>query len=133
MFRGVCLKVRSTTQKHIALSSGEAVKGGTEALYLQALCLDLGIEVGVKLFTDNSACKGVCNRDGLGKLRHLDLQYLWLQEAVRSGRLQMKKVAGKWNPADLMTKFLSQPDIVAKMSRLGMQYAEGRTTLLDAI
>ena len=138
MFRGVCLKVWSTTQKHIALSSGEAeyyaaVKGGTEALFVQALCLDLGIHVGVKVFTDSSACKGVCNRDGLGKLRHLDLQYLWLQEAVRSGRLQIKKVAGAWNPADLMTKFLSQPEIIAKMGRLGMQYADGRTALLDAI
>ena len=109
------------------------MKGGTEALYLQALCLDVGIGVGVKLFSDSSACKGVCNTDGLGKLHHLDLQYLWLQEAVRSGRLQIKKVAGAWNPADLMTKFLSQPEIIAKMGRLGMQYADGRTALLDAI
>ena len=138
MFRGVCLKIWSSTQKHIALSSGEAeyyaaVKGATEGLFLQALCRDLGIQVEVRLFTDSSACKGMCNRDGIGKLRHLDLQYLWLQEAVRSGKVRMKKVAGVWNPADLLTKFLTQPEIAAKMGRMGMEFMNGRTTLLDAI
>ena len=138
MFRGVCLKVWSSTQRHIALSSGEAeyyaaVKGGTEGMFLQALCLDLGIKVEIRIFTDSSACKGVCNRDGLGKLRHLDLQYLWLQQAVRNGRLQIKKVAGSWNPADLLTKHLTFPEMVAQLERLGMHFAAGRSDLLDTI
>ena len=138
LFRGVCLKVWSTTQNHLALSSGEAeyyaaVKGGSEGLFLQNLCSDLGISVGVRVHTDSSACKGMCNRDGLGKVRHLDLQYLWLQQAVRSGRISLLKVSGAWNPADLMTKYLGFHDIESKLSRLGMRFEEGRSTIVDQI
>ena len=134
----VCLKVWSSTQKHIALSSGEAeyyaaVKGGSEGLYLQGLCRDLGIQVHVRLHTDSSACKGMCSRDGLGKLRHLDLQYLWLQQMVRAGRFQMKKVPGVWNPADLMTKPLAAKEIEGKLIAMGMRVSEGRSDSVNRI
>ena len=43
---------------------------------------------------------------GLGKVRHLDTQSLWLQQAVRQKRVGMAKVAGTMNPADAMTKAL---------------------------
>ena len=66
-------------------------------------------------------------------MRHLDLQYLWLQQAVRNGRLQIKKVAGSWNPADLLTKHLTFPEMVAQLERLGMHFAAGRRDLLDTI
>ena len=42
---------------------------------------------------------------GLGKIRHLDTQSLWLQEAVKKGRIGINKVKGTENPSDLMTKF----------------------------
>ena len=138
LYRGVCLKVWSTTQQHIALSSAEAeyyaaVKGGAEGLSLQNLCDDLGIKAQVVLHTDSSACKGMCNRDGVGKLRHIELQYLWLQQAVRAGRFTMRKVAGSRNPADLLTKFISREDMRKKMSLIGMEFREGRTTAIDQI
>ena len=138
MFNGACLKVWSTTQSHIALSSGEAeyyaaVKGGAEGLFLKSLCADLGIVVRVRVHTDSSACKGMCNRDGLGKIRHLDLQFLWLQQAVRQGRIAMRRIAGVHNPADLMTKHLSFCDIEQKLGCLGMHFEDGRSDQLDGI
>ena len=38
-------------------------------------------------------------RRGLGKLRHLDTNYLWIQEKAATGDLDFKKVAGvdKWS------------------------------------
>ena len=132
------MKVWSSRQTHIALSSGEAeyyaaVKGGAEGLYMQGLCSDLGIEVEVRLHTDSSACKGMCDRNGLGKLRHLDLQYLWLQEMVRAGRFRMKKIPGALNPADLLTKPLSFPEIAIKLEAMGMHFASGRSESVDQI
>ena len=82
---------------------------------------------------DSSAALAVTNRKGCGKLRHVRIGHLWVQELAGEEMVTFGKVRGTANPADLMTKFLSQPDIVAKMGRLGMQYAEGRTSLLDSI
>ena len=58
----------------------------------------------MRVWTDSSAAIGICNRQGLGKLRHLDTHTLWIQQAVRLGRVDLRKVAGEVNPADLFTK-----------------------------
>ena len=47
----------------------------------------------------------------MGKLRHLDTNYLWIQEKVAKGDLNFKKVAGVDNGADLFTKTLSWNEI----------------------
>ena len=67
IWNGICLKAWSTTQTVVATSSGEAeyyaaVKGAAEGLAFQSMCLDLGVELKVRLHTDSTACRGVCNR-----------------------------------------------------------------------
>ena len=56
---------------------------------------DLGWRVEVRLWTDSSAAKVVANRRGLGKLRHVELKWLWVQDAVKEGRVQLKTVKGQ--------------------------------------
>ena len=41
---------------------------------------------------------------GLGRTRHIEVRYLWLQEAVRKRRLEIRKIRGELNPADALTK-----------------------------
>ena len=53
---------------------------------------------------DASAAMGIAQRKGLGRVRHIDTQTLWVQEAVRGKRVGLEKVEGTKNPADLMTK-----------------------------
>jgi hypothetical protein len=93
----------------VSLSSGEAefngvVKGAGAGLGYQSLLKDLGQDVPVRVWTDSSASIGICSRQGLGKLRHLDTHTLWIQQAVRTGRIDLRKVLGEANPADLFTK-----------------------------
>ena len=137
----ICLKAWSTTQRVVALSSGEAeyyaaVKGASEGLGFLAGCADLGIwadgMVSLKVLTDSSACKGVCQTTGLGKIRHIDVALLWLQDLVRKGRIRMGKIPGKENPADLLTKYL--PGVkVSEISRsLGFFVEGGRSDIVDA-
>ncbi len=38
-------------------------------------------------------------------MRHMEVKQLWLQECVKQGTIQLIKIVGKLNPADLMTKF----------------------------
>ena len=106
------LKHWSSTQKVLTLSSGEAelagvVKGASEGYGLQSLALDLGIVLKFSVFADSSAAIGICRRTGIGKVRHLAVQQLWVQERVRSGGFRLIKVAGVDNPADLYTKYLT--------------------------
>ena len=67
---------------------------------------DWDLPVELHLYTDSSAATGTVNRRGLGKLRHIGVQYLWLHEKVMSGDLVVAKVLGSENPADLCTKHL---------------------------
>ena len=71
------IKHWSSTQSSVALSSGEAefagvIRGAGQALGYQALLRDLGVEAQIRVWTDSSAAIGICTRQGLGKLRHLD-------------------------------------------------------------
>ena len=103
------MKHWSSTQTSTALSSGEAefagvIRGSGQGLGYQALLEDLGIKAPLRVWTDSSAAIGICSRQGLGKMRHLDTHTLWIQQAVRSRRIDLKKIRGEVNPADLLTK-----------------------------
>jgi hypothetical protein len=138
MWNGACLKQWSTTQNSVAMSSGEAeyyaaVKGAAEGLAIQAMCRDLGIELKITLYTDSSACKGICNRRGLGKIKHVDVQMLWLQSMVYRGTIRMRKVLGTENPADLNAKYLNSHEIGKCVSKMSMVWEPGRRKKLDEI
>ena len=128
----------STNQAVIALSSGEAeyyaaLKGASQALGFQSMLRDIGLHTSVTVFSDSSAARGIIHRTGLGKLRHLEVGYLWLQAAVASKRLQVRKVNGLENPADLFTKFLSAADMWKHLHCLQMASEEGRSDVVPRI
>ncbi len=103
------------------------MKGVAAALGQQALFADLGLQVGIRLWSDSSAALGICSRQGLGKLRHVDTKTLWLQQAVRVGRVEVRKVPGVSNPADLLTKHsLSKERIVELVRLIGCSFRDGR-------
>jgi len=110
-----CIKTWSSTQGAFALSSAEAefyamIEGATRAKGLHSLANELGftkLANVVKLGTDSSAAKSFVSRRGLGKMRHLEIRDLWLQQQVREGLVEVSKVPGERNPADLMTKIMS--------------------------
>ena len=128
------LKTWCSTQATVALSSAEAelvsaVKGAAEGLAVQSLVRDFGCDCALRVNMDSSAAIGICKRTGVGKIRHLDTRLLWLQERVRCGAIEVVKVAGAQNPADLMTKHLGADDISAHLVRLGCWPREGRAQL----
>ena len=73
---------------------------------------------------------GICGRQGLGKLRHIDTQCLWIQQRVRDGTIELVKVRGDDNPADLFTKHLrSRERIHGLLALFGCVYTDGRAAL----
>ena len=126
------VKSWSSTQTSVALSSGEAefngvVRGAGAGLGFQSLLRDLGQNLPLRVWTDSSAAMGICSRQGLGKLRHLDTHTLWVQQAVRSKRMALVKIAGDVNPADMFTKHSLTRERLMKLTRLfDCQYLPGR-------
>ena len=117
------MKTWRSTQPSISLSSGHAeyygvVKAAGIAIDQQSLMEDMGTKVGVRVWTDSGAAMGVCGRSGLGKLRHVQTHTLWVQECVRTGAIQLRKVNGLVNPADLFTKHLTSRDRVTQLVEL---------------
>ena len=138
MFGGTTVRGWSTTQSVIALSSGEAeyyaaLKGPSVALGFQSMLADLGFVAKITLYSDSSAARGIIHRAGLGKLRHLETGYLWLQAAVKAKRLQVRKVLGSANPADLFTKHLAAAEMWKHLETLQISVEEGRTEAVPAI
>ena len=134
---GVCLlngsNIRqwSKTQTTIALSSGEAELHGinagiTQALGLQSIAKDLGFTYNIRVHSDATAALGMCRRRGLGKVRHLDVADLWAQAKVRTGVVQLVKVLGADNPADIMTKYTDRPILEKMLLKMNMHCLPGR-------
>ena len=125
------LKSFSRTQSNIALSSAEAelysfVTAASEAIGLKSMLKDFGVEAEAHLQVDASAAIGIAQRKGLGKVRHLDCQALWIQDAVRRRRVHLEKVLGTENPADLMTKYLDQASMDKMLAKMGVLIVGGR-------
>ena len=127
-----CLKAWCSTQGALALSSAEAeyyamVEGVLRARGLQSIGREIGMDgaersVGLELLTDSSAAKSFVSTRGAGKMRHIEVRWFWLQEEVRAGRVCVTKVKGEWNPADLMTKYLTVREIEERLEWMGVRF-----------
>ena len=78
------------------------------ALGLPSLLRDLGEEAEIVLATYSSAAKAIAERLGLGSQRHIEVQFLWIQQQVRLKIVSLEKVRTDKNPADLLTKFIEE-------------------------
>ena len=129
------IKSWATTQTVIAMSSGEAeyygvVKGACEAVGVVSLLQDLtGRRSNVRVSTDSSAARGIAMRRGVRKVRHLEVRTLWPQDEVDRGLIQVAKIAGQTNPADVCTKYLDGRRLQEMLSLLPLCFTGGRHVL----
>jgi len=63
----------------------------------------------------------------------MDIQYLWIQQHVRMKSFSIKKIWGKVNMADLMTKYLDKATIDQHVQNLNMEYMSGRSEIAPAL
>ena len=80
------------------------------------------------IYADSTAALAIANRKGAGKLRHIHVSSLWIQEK-QDHELEFRKVLGIENPADLMTKYLVRDKVDACMGKLKQARMEGRAKL----
>ena len=128
------IKSWASTQKNITLSSGEAelvaaVKASTELIGVIQLAAEWGRRIGGAVYVDSSAALGVVHRRGNGKMRHVKVGQLWIQEQAEEGSLAYRKVRGDTNPSDMLTKYVSRPLLERHTAAVGFAPREGRAEL----
>ena len=125
------LKSWCVTQKRVTLSSAEAelgalVKTTSETIGILQLSEGLGREVSGEVFVYSSAALAVVNRKGCGKLRHVRVGQLWVQQLAEEEEVKFRKVLGDDNPADLCTKYLTRLRMDKLIQLIYLKDKEGR-------
>ena len=78
----------------------------------------------IQALTDSTACLGIVGRHGLGKLKHMQTQHLWLQDMVESGRIKIRHCTSAENLADVLTKQLPVQQLRYACEALGLHSLE---------
>ena len=109
------------------------IKTASESLGVMSILWDWQLPMEGDLMADASAALGIIGRTGLGKLRHIDTSYLWLQQESIKDKIKMNKVLGTENPADMNSKGLKAEDIMRYTEMLNMEHRQGRAELAPEV
>ena len=123
--QGFLLAHWSKTQVAMAQSSCEAEVvamnvGAVEAVFTRTLLDELGVQVNIVMKSDSTSGIALMQRRGLGRLRHLQVKELWLQEKVRAGDIQVEYVPTQENMADVLTKGLGTIKMEQLVNKIGL-------------
>ena len=91
------------------------------------MAADIGMKLMCELWGDSTAAKGVANRLGVGKIRHLHLPLLWIQSFVKKGLLKLIKKKGTELSADLGTKLVTSASMWKHLSTLNFELRHGQS------
>eukprot|EP00972_Heterocapsa_arctica_P085461 12594962-Heterocapsa_arctica.AAC.1 len=108
------IKATTNLQTSISLHVSEAecyalVHGAPNGLGMQAYLRDLGIELPLFIESDSSSARAFSSRRGLGRQRHVQTRYLWIQDRVAKGDFSIVKEPTDENVSDILTKATSGP------------------------
>ena len=125
LWRGVLLLSWSRTQGPISQSSCEAElvamsTATSEARFLQNILAEVDEPVSLELVSDSLSSLHHTMRRGVGRIKHLELRYLCLQEEVRQNRLRLRHVSSAANAADVLTKAVSRAQLEVHLSTFGL-------------
>ena len=138
---GYCIRLGGSTTKTscksqavIALSSGEAeyyalVSAACNALGEQSVLKDWGIWLPIQGWMDSNTGLSIASRHGLGRVKHVDTVFLWVQDAVNSGRIALGKKPTADMLADMLTKPLEQARVRFLLERMNYHFYDGKHQL----
>ena len=123
----------SVTQKVRASSSSEfyAQGSGARGLLMKHICHEAGEpKKTLMLYCDSVASRGMAQRLGARKCRHIEVKWLWLQHAMDE-KLVTKHIPTESNIADIGTKGLTSDRIWKLMNQMGMSLVAGVECLVQ--
>ena len=130
------VKSWSRTQDAVTLSSAEAEltalgKLAMETLGVRSMATEWDMTDGKSasvLWADASAALSIAKRQGAGKMRHINVKTLWLQEKAVQDELTYSKIKGEDNPSDGLTKHVRK-ELAEKYAKIvGMKLSTDRAS-----
>ncbi len=130
------VKSWSRTQDAVTLSSAEAEltalgKLAMEVLGVRSMASEWKMTDGVAasvLWADASAALSIAKRQGAGKMRHINVKTLWLQEKAVQDVLSYSKIKGEDNPSDGLTKHVRKELAEKYAKTINMKLSTDRAT-----
>ena len=99
------------------------------------MLLDFGVVIDepIEVKSDASAAIGIAQRRGMGKVRHIETNQLWLQEHVAMRSIKITKISTYENLADQLTKPVSEEKMKAHLEGTHQKLAQGRHPLAPKV
>ena len=89
-------------------------------LGIMSIAQDFDLRRRARMFADASAALRIIASKGLGKVKHIDIDFLWTQEIKARRGIEFNTGAGESNPADMMTKGLTRAVMEEHLKALGL-------------
>ena len=134
--RNMVISSWGRTQATVALSSREAelgaiVTAACEAIGCQNTFEELGMgQLDVVISTDSKAAYDGLKKNGPGKMKHVQLKWWYLQDAIRHKMIYMKKIPGEENRSDILTKATNKTILDRHGGKLNLKNVMTIATLL---
>ena len=125
MFGHHCLEVLTSNQTTVATASAIAEllalnRAAGTSILARNILKEMQVVVIAVADTDSSAAKGISQRVGSGRVRHLRIQDLWIQEWLRKKDVEVRKLDTETNRGDIGTKFVEPTRITALLRLMGL-------------
>lgn len=94
-----------------------------ELVWMRTLLHELGFSSphSTPLLCDNTAAVLLCGDQAFhNRVKHLNVQYHWIQERVENGELVVGRIPSSGNITDILTKALPGPHFITLQGCLGM-------------
>ena len=123
---GNLMESRVRSQKSISLSSGEAefvamVGGCSDGMLIRHLWMKMvEEECEMRVRSDSSAARSMVQRQGIGRVRHLDAALLWIQQKEKEKVLSVSPIPMDLKCADIGTKNLAKKRLLGLLYMLKM-------------
>ena len=89
---------------------------------------DFGVDSSGVIYANSSAALDIAKRKGAGKMRHINVNSLSIQERQNEKDLEIRKALGTENPADLTTKHLARQPLDKCMLQLNQHRTSRRAS-----
>ena len=100
---------------------------------MKSALADWGVNASAVMKSDASAALGIIQRQGLGKVKHIDCAYLYIQQVSAEKVLTFFKIPGARNAADICTKGLAAAKIQEFVGDIGGKFSLGRADLASKL
>ena len=93
---------------------------------------DMGLTVLITVHSNATSTIGIARRKGLGKIRHLHVTDLWIQNRIRSKQIKLLKALGIANVADVFTQCVDRATLEKALAKMCAFKVEGRPACAPA-